>query len=89
MVLGEEEDGWLRGQVGDKTGVFPSNFVEIITEETPSSITSGLSSTIVPVPSPRTTNIQPPPSDRSSKLLMFVTLAQSFGIWGAICIKIS
>ena len=31
-VLGEEEPGWWRGQVGGKTGVFPSNFVEIITD---------------------------------------------------------
>ena len=33
-MLGEEEDGWWRGQIGDRVGLFPSNFVEIITEET-------------------------------------------------------
>ncbi|XP_068698264.1 uncharacterized protein [Montipora foliosa] len=31
-VLGEEEQGWWRGQLGGKRGVFPSNFVEIITD---------------------------------------------------------
>ena len=28
--LGEVEDGWWRGMVGGKTGVFPSNFVEML-----------------------------------------------------------
>lgn len=32
-VIGEEEDGWWRGQIGERTGLFPSNFVEIIPEE--------------------------------------------------------
>ena len=31
-VLGKEEPGWWIGQLGGKTGVFPSNFVEIITD---------------------------------------------------------
>ncbi|XP_068755634.1 uncharacterized protein [Montipora capricornis] len=31
-VLGEDEQGWWRGQLGGKRGVFPSNFVEIITD---------------------------------------------------------
>lgn len=34
-VLGEEEDGWWKGRVGDREGLFPSNFVEILEEETP------------------------------------------------------
>ena len=34
-VLGEEEDGWWRGKLGDKVGLFPSNFVEVINEEAP------------------------------------------------------
>lgn len=50
-VLGEEEDGWWRGQVGDRTGLFPSNFVEIITEET--------------TPSPSTKDPPPAPHDMS------------------------
>ena len=29
-VLGEEEPGWWKGQQGNKIGVFPSNFVELI-----------------------------------------------------------
>lgn len=33
-ILGEEEDGWWRGQVGDRVGLFPSNFVEVLPEET-------------------------------------------------------
>jgi hypothetical protein len=36
-VLGEEEDGWWRGKLGDKVGLFPSNFVEVINEEPPDS----------------------------------------------------
>ena len=28
--LGEVEDGWWRGMVGGRTGVFPSNFVEML-----------------------------------------------------------
>lgn len=31
-ILGEEEPGWWKGQLGDRIGVFPSNFVEIIDE---------------------------------------------------------
>ena len=31
-VLAEEEEGWWRGKMGVKEGVFPSNFVEIIEE---------------------------------------------------------
>lgn len=31
-IIGEEETGWWRGQLANKTGVFPSNFVEIITD---------------------------------------------------------
>ena len=29
--MGEVEDGWWRGNLNGKTGVFPSNFVEMIT----------------------------------------------------------
>lgn len=29
-VIGEEEEGWWRGQLNGKEGVFPSNFVEEI-----------------------------------------------------------
>ena len=29
-ILSEEEPGWWKGQLGNKIGVFPSNFVEII-----------------------------------------------------------
>lgn len=32
-VLGEEEDGWWSGTLKGKTGVFPNNFVEEISEE--------------------------------------------------------
>ena len=31
-VIAEEEEGWWRGKLGGKEGVFPSNFVEIIEE---------------------------------------------------------
>ena len=29
-LLGEVEDGWWRGMVNGKSGVFPSNFVEML-----------------------------------------------------------
>ena len=29
-LLGEVEDGWWRGMVNGKAGVFPSNFVEML-----------------------------------------------------------
>ena len=32
-VVGEEEAGWWKGQLANKTGVFPSNFVELIDEK--------------------------------------------------------
>ena len=37
-ILGEEEEGWWRGKLDGKEGVFPSNFVQLIeeTEITPS-----------------------------------------------------
>ena len=46
-ILGEEEPGWWKGQLADKVGVFPSNFVELIDEKNVSqpkdtSDTSGL-----------------------------------------------
>ncbi|XP_019853346.1 PREDICTED: SH3 domain-containing kinase-binding protein 1-like isoform X2 [Amphimedon queenslandica] len=31
-VLGEEEEGWWRGKLDGKEGVFPSNFVQLIEE---------------------------------------------------------
>ena len=50
QVLGEEEDGWWRGQVGDKLGLFHSNFVEIITKET------------TPPAAPESCSAAPPPN---------------------------
>jgi hypothetical protein len=34
-VLGQEEEGWLRGELNGKTGVFPSNFVEFVKDSSP------------------------------------------------------
>uniref|UniRef100_A0A336LZJ7 CSON006248 protein n=1 Tax=Culicoides sonorensis TaxID=179676 RepID=A0A336LZJ7_CULSO len=34
-VLGEVEEGWWRGKLGSKIGVFPSNFVEVIEKISP------------------------------------------------------
>ena len=31
-ILGEEEEGWWRGKLDEKEGVFPSNFVQLIKE---------------------------------------------------------
>ena len=36
-VIAEEEAGWWKGSLGGKVGVFPSNFVEEVNEETPKS----------------------------------------------------
>lgn len=33
--LGEVEEGWWRGKLSGKTGVFPSNFVEVCAEASP------------------------------------------------------
>ena len=33
ILLNIVEEGWWRGKVGQKEGVFPINFVEVITEE--------------------------------------------------------
>ena len=54
-VLAEEEEGWWRGKMGGKEGVFPSNFVEIIEEvaEPPKPAASAASS-------------QPPPPQQSA-----------------------
>ena len=41
IVLDIEEDGWWRGKVGQKEGVFPSNFVEVIAEESEPLVHSG------------------------------------------------
>ena len=46
-ILGEEEPGWWKGQLANKVGVLPSNFVELIDEKNVSqpkdtSDTSGL-----------------------------------------------
>ncbi len=29
-VIAEEEEGWFRGRLNNKEGVFPSNFIEFI-----------------------------------------------------------
>lgn len=58
--LSEEEDGWWRGNVGGRTGVFPCNFVEVITEE--------VAEVKLPrPPSPEAT--EPQPDNRQSSVL--------------------
>ena len=38
-IIDEEEEGWFRGRLNGKEGVFPSNFVEELPPETtPSSV---------------------------------------------------
>ena len=46
-ILGEEEEGWWRGKLDGKEGVFPSNFVQLI-EETEERDTSPAFSSIAP-----------------------------------------
>ena len=53
-VLAEEEEGWWRGKMGGKEGVFPSNFVEIIEEVAEP-----------PKPAASTASSQPPPPQQS------------------------
>ena len=57
-VLAEEEEGWWRGKLGGKEGVFPSNFVEIIEESAES----------VKPPAPAVTNQAPPPQQSAPPL---------------------
>ena len=33
-VTGEVDDNWLRGEIGDRSGIFPSSYVELINEKT-------------------------------------------------------
>ena len=37
-VLGQEEEGWLKGELNGKTGVFPSNFVELVKGPPPAAV---------------------------------------------------
>ena len=71
-VLEEEEEGWWRGRVGGKEGVFPSNFVEIVEED----------ESVKPAGPPATSQAPPPqqsapphraPSPVESKLLISFT----------------
>ena len=57
-VLAEEEEGWWRGKLGGKEGVFPSNFVEIIEDPNEQ----------VKPAAPAVTNQAPPPQQSASPM---------------------
>ena len=44
LLLEVVEEGWWKGRIGQKEGIFPSNFVEEITEEAPEPLPSSSSS---------------------------------------------
>ena len=67
LVLEIVEEGWWKGRIGQKEGVFPSNFVEEITEEEPppsstSSTSSSHNDKPTPAPQPETVDHTPAPS---------------------------
>ena len=68
-VLEEEEEGWWRGKVGGKEGVFPSNFVEIV-EEDESVKPAGPAVTSQAPPPQQSAPPHRPPSPVESKLLV-------------------
>ena len=59
IVLVIAEEGWWRGRVGQKDGVFPSNFVEEITEESELPVHNDRPA---PVPPTETVDHTPAPS---------------------------
>ena len=66
-VLAEEEEGWWRGKLDGKEGVFPSNFVEII-EEAAEPAKSPAPATASQLPPPQQSAPSPrPPSPGESE----------------------
>ena len=62
LVLEIVEEGWWRGRIGQKEGVFPSNFVEEITEEEPPPPSSSHNDKPAPAPQSETVDHTPTPS---------------------------
>ena len=68
-VLAEEEEGWWRGRMGGKEGVFPSNFVEIIEEVAEPSKPAAPAASSQPPPPQQSAPPNRPPSPGESELL--------------------
>ena len=63
LVLEVVEEGWWKGRIGQKEGVFPSNFVEEITEEAPELPPSSSSShNDKPAPAPHSESVDHTPA---------------------------
>ena len=65
LVLEVVEEGWWKGRIGQKEGVFPSNFVEEITEEAPElppSSSSSSSHNDKPTPAPHSKSVDHTPA---------------------------
>ena len=68
-VLAEEEEGWWRGKMGGKEGVFPSNFVEIIEEAAEPPKPAAPAASSQPLPPQQSAPPNRPPSPGESELL--------------------
>ena len=68
-VLAEEEEGWWRGKMGGKEGVFPSNFVEIIEEAAEPPKPAAPAASSQPPPPQQSAPPNRPPSPGESELL--------------------
>ena len=62
LMLEVIEEGWWKGRVGQKEGVFPSNFVEEITEDAPEPPSSSHNDKPAPAPHSETVDHTPAPS---------------------------
>ena len=73
-VLEEEEEGWWRGKVGGKEGVFPSNFVEIVEEDEP--VRQAAPAVASQAPPPQLSAHRPPSPVESKQHTYLVPVAQ-------------
>ena len=83
-VLAEEEEGWWRGKMGGKEGVFPSNFVEIIEEGVEPSQPAAPAVTSQPPPPQQSAPPPRPPSPGESELIKYSTRTP---LGDAVCIE--
>ena len=79
IVLEVVEEGWWKGRVGQKEGVFPSNFVEEITEEAPEPPSSS-SHNDKPTPAPHSESVDhtPAPSTLMRQFVILIPIMRSF-----------
>eukprot|EP00111_Clytia_hemisphaerica_P010661 TCONS_00031131-protein len=65
-VLEEEDEGWWRGRINGKEGMFPSNFVERIKDEHPSASAPVLPEPLLPESSSPLAPSAPPPTEEGA-----------------------